>query len=81
MNQQSSSGSTGSSSNIPDASDQPGGTVSDGRPMSPGDVAPEGTPGTGEGICPRCGGSGSVQGATCPNCEGTGKVVVGIGGA
>jgi hypothetical protein len=50
-------------------------------PMSPGDEAPPGTPGTGENICPRCGGSGRVDGARCPECEGTGKVTVGIGGA
>jgi hypothetical protein len=49
--------------------------------MSPGDDAPEGTPGTGENVCPQCGGSGSVDGKACPNCEGTGKVTVGIGGA
>jgi hypothetical protein len=50
-------------------------------PMSPGDEAPEGTPGTGENICPACGGSGSRDGQRCPTCEGTGKVTVGIGGA
>ena len=49
--------------------------------LSPGDEAPPGTPGTGEDVCPRCGGSGR-QGATeCPECGGTGKVNVGIGGA
>jgi hypothetical protein len=50
-------------------------------PMSPGDEAPAGTPGTGENICPRCAGSGRIDGARCPVCEGTGKVTVGIGGA
>lgn len=51
-------------------------------PMSPGDEAPVGTPGSGEDVCPRCGGSGRLEGgATCPECEGTGKVNVGIGGA
>jgi hypothetical protein len=49
--------------------------------MSPGDEAPAGTPGTGENVCPRCGGSGKVGGTTCPACQGTGKVTVGIGGA
>ena len=48
---------------------------------SPGDEAPEGTPGTGEGLCRQCGGSGRVGDATCPSCQGSGKVVVGIGGA
>jgi hypothetical protein len=50
-------------------------------PMAPGDQAPEGTPGTGENVCPRCGGSGRVAAQTCPECQGTGKVIVGIGGA
>lgn len=50
-------------------------------PTSPGDDAPPGTPGTGENVCPRCGGSGQAHGATCPECSGTGKVNVGIGGA
>ena len=49
--------------------------------MRPGDEAPEGTPGTGENICPRCSGSGKLRGEKCPNCEGTGKVIEGIGGA
>ena len=49
-------------------------------PMAPGDEAPAGTPGTGESICSRCGGSGKVSGGTCPECQGTGKVVAGIGG-
>ncbi|MBG6076120.1 hypothetical protein [Polaromonas sp. CG_9.11] len=48
---------------------------------NPGDEAPEGTPGTGEGLCPQCGGSGRVGDAICPSCKGSGKVIVGIGGA
>ena len=47
----------------------------------PGDEAPEGTPGTGEGLCRECGGSGRVGDATCPSCRGSGKVIVGVGGA
>lgn len=50
-------------------------------PLRPGDEAPPGTPGTGEDICPVCGGSGSTAGRECPHCLGTGKVNVGIGGA
>lgn len=50
-------------------------------PMSPGDEAPAGTPGTGEDICPSCGGSGRSASGDCPVCQGTGKVIVGIGGA
>jgi hypothetical protein len=49
--------------------------------MSPGDEAPAGTPGTGETVCPRCGGSGTLSGRECPECEGTGKINVAIGGA
>ncbi len=49
-------------------------------PMSPGDDAPEGTPGTGEDLCPACSGSGKIEGRTCPTCDGSGKVVEGIGG-
>jgi DnaJ-class molecular chaperone len=50
-------------------------------PMSPGDEAPPGTPGTGEDVCPDCGGSGRRAGRECPTCQGPGKVTVGIGGA
>jgi RecJ-like exonuclease len=46
----------------------------------PGDAAPKGTQGTGEAICPRCSGEGTIDGRTCDNCNGTGKVVEGIGG-
>lgn len=52
------------------------------RDMAPGDQASTGTEGTGEGICPRCGGSGRLEGnQPCPDCEGRGRVVQGIGGA
>jgi hypothetical protein len=50
-------------------------------PMSPGDEAPAGTSGTGEDICPECGGDGSRDGAECRECAGTGRVVRGVGGA
>jgi hypothetical protein len=49
--------------------------------MSPGDEAPEGTPGTGQGMCRRCSGTGEVDGSPCPECQGTGFVTTGIGGA
>jgi hypothetical protein len=49
--------------------------------MAPGDQAPAGTPGTGEDVCPECGGSGRTARGVCPNCRGTGKVTVAIGGA
>ena len=68
-------------------SDQPAGpgrgpVGSGSAPMSPGDEAPAGTPGTGENVCPCCGGSGKMDdGKDCKECSGTGKVTVGIGGA
>jgi hypothetical protein len=70
----------------PGRSDQPAGRRGDEpsgaqAPMSPGDEAPVGTPGTGETVCPKCGGSGRLGGRDCPECEGTGKINVGIGGA
>lgn len=51
------------------------------RAMRPGDQAPPGTPGTGEALCPACGGSGKLSGQPCPDCNGTGVIVQGIGGA
>jgi hypothetical protein len=60
------------------APDQPTGAQA---PMAPGDEAPAGTPGTGENVCPRCGGSGRLGASACPHCQGTGKVIAGIGGA
>jgi DnaJ-class molecular chaperone len=49
--------------------------------MNPGDQAPPGTPGTGENICPKCGGKGALHGRQCEHCGGTGKVTEGVGGA
>ena len=54
--------------------------MTDQAPLAPGDDAAPGTPGTGEDLCPRCGGSGKLGGAPCPECEGAGKVIVGVGG-
>ena len=52
------------------------------QPMAPGDEAPPGTPGTGEDVCPDCGGSGKLgDGKACGTCDGSGVVTVGIGGA
>ena len=65
----------------PGASDQPGNAQAPRTPMSPGDEAPEGTPGTGPTVCPNCGGSGNTGGRPCAVCQGTGQVNVGIGGA
>jgi hypothetical protein len=49
--------------------------------LAPGDEAPPGTPGTGEDLCPKCGGKGRVGERVCENCEGTGRIVRGVGGA
>ena len=51
------------------------------RDMAPGDEAPQGTPGAGENICPACGGTGQLDGATCETCAGTGVVIEEVGGA
>lgn len=51
------------------------------QPTNPGDEAALGTPGTGENLCPRCGGSGRIDQGDCPDCGGTGRVIEGIGGA
>jgi hypothetical protein len=51
------------------------------EPLNPGDDAAPGTPGTGEDICPVCGGTGTKDDGACQNCGGTGKVIHGIGGA
>ena len=48
--------------------------------LRPGDEAPAGAPGTGEDVCPSCGGSGRKGAAACPMCAGTGRVTEGIGG-
>jgi DnaJ-class molecular chaperone len=48
--------------------------------IAPGDVAPEGTEGTGEDVCRTCAGSGQKDGDVCPTCDGTGRVTEGIGG-
>lgn len=49
---------------------------------NPGDIAPPGTPGTGENVCTHCQGRGAMtDGQACPMCAGTGVVIAGIGGA
>ncbi|MDB5730564.1 MAG: hypothetical protein JWQ03_459, partial [Variovorax sp.] len=64
------------------AGEEDPGAVDNLPPAHAGDEASPGTPGTGEGLCRRCGGSGRVDdGTPCPECDGTGKVTVGIGGA
>src|SRR3954466_12308452 len=50
------------------------------EPEAPGDEAAPGTPSTGEDVCPRCGGSGRVEGGEGPACRGTGRGRRGGGG-
>ncbi len=50
------------------------------QPMNPGDEVPAGTPGSGENICPDCGGSGRRENAACPTCGGTGIVIEAVSG-
>lgn len=50
------------------------------QPQRPGDVAPPGTPGTGEDVCPTCQGRGMLDRRRCANCSGTGVVITGIAG-
>jgi hypothetical protein len=47
-------------------------------PMAPGDEAPRGTPGTGEDICPACGGSGRRGEDACDHCLGRGRIIKAI---
>lgn len=69
---------------LPGNSERPGGgtaqPVGPQAPMSGGDEAPPGTPGTGEKVCPVCGGSGRKAGGICPECGGTGRITAAIGG-
>ncbi|MDG3444222.1 hypothetical protein [Nitrospirillum amazonense] len=60
----------------PEPKDQP----TNGRPDANPDAVRPGTPGAGENICRRCGGTGRVDGAPCPDCGGTGRVVTPVGG-
>ena len=48
------------------------------REMAPGDGAPPGTPGTGEDVCPDCGGKGRRDGRECSTCLGRGRVIKAI---
>lgn len=50
------------------------------KELKPGDKAWAGTPGTGQALCPDCGGSGKIEGRPCPTCEGTGIVIEGLAG-
>ncbi len=56
----------------------PANPASDARP---GDEVPPGTPGSGDDVCQRCGGTGKIDGQKCEECSGTGVVTRAIGGA
>ena len=47
----------------------------------PGDEVSPDTPQSGEALCPKCSGTGMIEGAACPECRGTGKVTVLVGDA
>jgi len=50
--------------------------------LRPGDEVRPGTEGTGENLCPDCGGSGRTPDDTeCQLCSGTGRVTQAVGGA
>lgn len=55
--------------------EQPGTTLT-----NPGDEVPAGTPNSGDNICPKCGGSGQLDGRICQNCGGTGVVIEAVSG-
>jgi len=42
---------------------------------------PPGTEGSGEAVCRKCEGTGTIKNETCPDCGGSGKVTAPIGGA
>jgi DnaJ-class molecular chaperone len=46
-----------------------------------GDEVPPGTSGSGDDVCPRCKGSGKMEGQECEFCSGTGMITRAIGGA
>lgn len=48
--------------------------------MAPGDEAPPDESSAGDNVCPRCNGSGDVDGDNCPDCGGSGRVIEAIGG-
>jgi DnaJ-class molecular chaperone len=62
------------------AQDQSGNDQNMAAQTNPGDEAAPGTPSTGEGLCPECGGSGRLNDQPCQNCGGTGKIIQGISG-
>jgi DnaJ-class molecular chaperone len=48
--------------------------------LAAGDQAPPQDAAAGEDLCPKCHGSGEIDGEECRECGGTGKIIAGIGG-
>jgi len=48
--------------------------------MAPGDEAPPDRENAAPNVCPRCGGSGKLEGAECELCAGSGEVQEAVGG-
>jgi DnaJ-class molecular chaperone len=48
--------------------------------MKPGDEVPPGTNSAGPNLCPKCSGSGEIDGERCESCLGTGQVEEPVGG-
>ena len=48
--------------------------------MRPGDEVPPDTEQGAPNVCPRCGGSGELDGGRCDFCAGTGEVEEAVGG-
>ena len=46
-----------------------------------GDEVEPGSSQSGDNVCPRCGGSGRIEGEPCPACDGSGKVTTLVGDA
>jgi hypothetical protein len=49
--------------------------------VRPGDESPSGTPGTADTTCPRCHGTGHIEGQPCSDCQATGQITVNLGDA
>jgi DnaJ-class molecular chaperone len=48
--------------------------------MAPGDEVPAGCENAAPNVCPRCGGSGKLDGGECETCAGTVEVQEAVGG-
>ena len=48
--------------------------------MAPGDEVPPDSANAAPDVCPRCHGSGQVDGQRCEECGGSGEVITAVGG-